>query len=95
MVPFVGIAICYCWHQIIHSYRQINRAKFSVLHSVEKKLPLALFETEWELLGKGKDRKKYKPLSDVEMIIPIIFSILYILIFLSNFPWEDVATLIK
>jgi hypothetical protein len=90
MVPFVGIAICYCWYYIISSYGQLNKAKFFVIHSVEKKLPLSLFETEWELLGKGKDKKKYKPLSSTEKLIPIIFTILYILIFFSNLPWENI-----
>ena len=50
--PFVGIAICYCWYQIISSYRYINKAKFKVIHRMEKNLPVSLFETEWELLGK-------------------------------------------
>jgi hypothetical protein len=95
MVPFVGIAICYCWRQIIYSYRQLNRAKFSVIHSTEKKLPLSLFETEWEILGKGKDPKKYRPLSNVEMFIPVIFIILYILIFLANVPWGNFAILLR
>lgn len=95
MVPFVGIAICYCWYFIINSYGQLNRAKFAVLHSTEKKLPLALFETEWNLLGNGKDKKKYRPLSGTEKLIPIIFSILYILIFVANFSWGDVTTFFK
>ena len=95
MVPFVGMAICYCWYQIIQSYRQLDRAKFSVIHSAEKKLPLALFKTEWELLGKGKDKKKYRPLSGLEKFIPVIFIILYVLIFLSNFPWKDFLSLLK
>jgi len=82
--PFVGMAICYCWYQIIVSYRNINRAKFTVIDQVERKLPIALFETEWELLGKGKDNKKYYPLSKIEMKIPLIFFILYILIFVMS-----------
>ena len=95
MVPFVGIAICYCWYKIINSYSQLNRTKFKVIHSVEKKLPLSLFETEWELNGRGKDKKKYLPLSSTEKLIPIIFSVLYVLIFVSNLPWEDILNLTK
>lgn len=95
MVPFVGMAICYCWYKIINSYRQLDRAKFSVIHSAEKKLPLALFETEWEVLGKGKNRKKYLPLSSIEKLIPVIFTVLYILIFLANFPWLDLVSFLK
>ena len=83
--PFVGVAICYCWYNIINSYSQLNRAKFKVIHNVEKKLPLSLYETEWEFLGKGKDLTKYKPISHTERYIPIIFTILYIFIFISNF----------
>ena len=93
--PFVGIAICYCWNQIINSYRQLNRAKFKVIHEVEKKLPISLFETEWELLGKGKDRNKYYPLSLIERKIPIIFITLYIIIFLTKLPIVAMLNLFK
>ncbi|HNW71752.1 MAG TPA: hypothetical protein PKZ36_03010 [Candidatus Paceibacterota bacterium] len=89
LVPFVGIAICYSWYRIIYSYRIVKRAKYKVIHSIEKKLPLSLFETEWEILGKGKGDNKYKPLSEVEMYIPMIFIVLYILIFLANIPWPN------
>ncbi len=92
--PFVGIAICYCWYQIINQYRKLNRTKFKVIHEVEKKLPLSLFETEWELLGKGKDKKKYYPLSLIERKIPIIFIILYIVIFLTGIPLNYILSLI-
>ncbi len=95
LVPFVGIAICYCWYKIINSYSQLNRVKFSVIHSVEKKLPLSLFETEWELLGGGKDKKKYWPLSSTEKLIPIIFILLYILIFFSGVILDDLLVFIK
>ncbi len=93
--PFVGIAICYAWYQIISSYRKLNRAKFKMIHEVESKLPISFFEKEWELLGKGKDRKKYYPLSLIERKIPIIFIILYIVIFLSGLPLNFITNLIK
>ncbi len=92
--PFVGIAICYCWYQIISQYRKLNRTKFKVIHEMEKKLPLSLFETEWELLGKGKDRKLYKSFSLIERQIPVIFIILYIVIFLTGIPLNYIASLI-
>ncbi len=61
---------------------------------MEKKLPLSLFETEWELLGKGKDRKLYKSFSLIERQIPVIFIILYIVIFLTGIPLNYIASLI-
>lgn len=93
LVPFVGIAICICWYQFIESYRQLNRAKFKVIHRLEKKLPIALFESEWELLGKGQDTNKYRKLSSIEKKIPIIFILLYVTIFLVNIPWDAIHTL--
>ncbi len=93
MVPFVGMAICYSWYKIIDSYRQLDRVKFKVIHSTERNLPLALFETEWELLGKGRNRKLYRPFSMTEMNIPIIFMILYLLIFFWSFPWIEILRL--
>ena len=86
LVPFVGVAICYCWYRLISSFSQLNRAKFKVIHMLERKLPANLFDSEWELLGRGKDPAKYFPLSHIEKYIPVIFIILYIIIFLVNSP---------
>ena len=93
--PFVGIAICYCWYEIIEAYKKINRTKFKVIHEVERKLPLSLYEMEWELFGKGKDRSKYHSLSKIERKIPIIFIVLYIVIFLTGMPLNLLTSLVK
>jgi hypothetical protein len=93
--PFVGIAICYCWYMIIISYKQLHKAKFAVIHKVEEKLPLSLFKTEWEALGKGVDSTKYRRLSSIERIIPIIFIVLYTVIFTANLPWDIAYLLFK
>lgn len=92
--PFVGIAICYCWYKIIASYRQLNRIKFKIIHEIEQKLPISLFETEWKLMGKGKDKTKYYAKSKIERKIPIIFIILYIVIFLTGIPLSYIVSLI-
>ncbi len=84
LIPFVGITIGYCWYKIIKSYRQMNKAKFQILHTLEQQLPVKLFETEWIVLGKGQDKKKYHPLSEIEKIIPITFILLYIAILVSS-----------
>ena len=93
--PFVGIAICYSWYKIINSYKQLHRAKFAVIHQVEKNLPISLFDTEWNLLGKGVDKSKYVKISSIERNIPIIFIILYIVIFIANIEWGMVSNLFK
>lgn len=90
LAPLVGVAICFCWYRLILSWSQLNRAKFKVIHALERKLPAALFETEWKLLGKGKDKSKYRPLSSIEKYIPIIFIMLYLIILLANSPILDI-----
>ena len=91
LVPLVGIGICYCWGQIINSYKQLNSAKFKVIHKLERRLPIALFETEWELLGRMKDKKKYYPLSHIEKKIPVIFICMYIVFSIINLPWPAIT----
>lgn len=92
LIPLVGIGICYSWYMMINSYKQLNRAKFKIIHSVEKKLPLSLFETEWNILGRGKDKRKYYPLSQIEKNIPIMFIALYIVLFLVSLPLDEILT---
>jgi hypothetical protein len=86
-VPFIGIVICHLWWQAVRSYRQLAQAKFKVIHRLERRLPVALFETEWEILGHGKNSKVYLPLSRVERNVPLIFILLYLVIFLANSPF--------
>lgn len=93
--PLMGIAICYCWYEMIITYKMLNKAKFAVLHKMEEKLPVSLFKTEWELLGKGVDYTKYRKISSIQKNIPIIFIVLYAIIFSMNLPWDIVHFFIK
>lgn len=93
--PIVGIAICYFWYEIITSYKQLNRAKFKVIHKIEENLPLSLFKTEWEILGKGLDYTKYRKLSSIEKNIPTVFIILYTVVFSMNLPWNLISYFIQ
>lgn len=95
IAPLVGIGICFCWYRIIRSYMQLHRAKFKVIHNLEHKLPAALYETEWEILGKGKDPTRYRRLSSIEKNIPVIFTVLYLLVFIANLPWEELLIYLK
>ncbi len=84
LVPIAGIGICYSWFRIINAFRQINRAKFKVIHEMESKLPMSLFKTEWNILSKGTDKSKYYPLSQIEKNIPMIFIVLYLIILIMS-----------
>ena len=86
-IAIIGILFCIVFWFLIRAYKQLNTGKFNVLHKIESKLPLSLYNYEWEVLGKGKDKNKYYPFSHVELLIPWIFGIMYIvlsLIFIFN-----------
>ncbi|MFA5986666.1 MAG: hypothetical protein WC819_04960 [Parcubacteria group bacterium] len=79
-----GIVLCYFWYRIIYSYKCLNSGKFKVIHMIERRLPLALYDTEWEILERGKNKKVYWPFSHIELMVPWIFIIIYITILFLN-----------
>jgi len=85
IVSVAGMIICYAWYRLVLSYKQLNSGKFKVIHLIEQKLPLAPYDAEWEMIGRGEDVKKYLPFTHVEFFVPWVFGglhtfvILYIL----------------
>jgi len=80
IIATVGVMICVIFWFLIRSYKQLNTGKFKVLHEIELRLPLALYQYEWEILGEGKNRKIYYPFSHIELFIPWVFGALYVII---------------
>jgi hypothetical protein len=80
VIPFAGIMVCFLWLRLVESYRQLSSGKFAVIHQMEKYLPLAPYTAEWALLGMGKDAAKYRPLTHVEVWVPIAFTIMYVVL---------------
>ncbi len=76
IITISGIFISLLWLFSIISFRELNGAKFQMIHNIEKKLPVKLFKDEWNYLIKGK----YIKLSLIEQGVPVIFIILYIII---------------
>jgi len=72
-VPFAGMVLCYVWFRQIRSYRDLNEAKFKVIHIMEESLPFRMFDAEWMALERGENSKKHKPFSDTEKIVPWVF----------------------
>jgi len=86
-VAIIGVLFCIVFWFLIRAYKQLNTGKFNVLHKIESKLPLSLYDYEWEVLGEGKDKNKYYPFSHIELLIPWIFGIVYFMlafIFICN-----------
>lgn len=79
LVPVLGVVISIFGYQIIKSYRDLNKAKFEVIHELEQHLPAALFDYEWKIVEQGKG-KSYKLVTYLEQRIPIVFIALHSLI---------------
>ena len=82
-----GVVICYFWYRIILSYKGLNSGKFKIIHLIEKKLPLVLYETEWEILERGENKKIYWPFTHIENKIPWVFVVIYGILFIGSIPW--------
>jgi len=89
-VAAAGIVLCYCWYRLVRSHRDLNTGRFEIIHKLEAGLPAALFKDEWEVLGSGKDPRKYLPFTTIEQKVPWVFAGLYGLVF----AWSVLATLI-
>jgi len=81
-VSVCGLILCYYWHRLINSYAGLNRGKFEIIHKMEQQLPVQVFKDEWVALGEGKDKNKYRPVTELEIAIPWAFSCLYIVLFI-------------
>jgi len=88
LIATAGIALSYLWYRLIRSYRDLNTAKFKVVHEIEKRLPLSPYNAEWEAMGRGEDPKLYKPFTHIESGVPWVFVILHLLALLNSFPWK-------
>lgn len=84
VASLTGICLSYFWHTLIKSYRDLNAVKFKIILAIEQRLPIALFDTEWEIIEKGEGRASYLPLTYIEIRIPWVFAIFYLVIFVSS-----------
>lgn len=75
MLLVAGVVLCIIWQAFIKNFKLLNTAKFDVINNLEKKLPVAPFNDEWELLIKNK---KYKDGTILEKVLPITFIIIYV-----------------
>jgi hypothetical protein len=70
--------------RIVDSYKDLNTAKFAVIHELEEQLPVALFRHEWFVCGHNRKKKdkpvedQYVPLTHLERWVPVAFAVLYI-----------------
>ena len=95
LVPLAAGVLCYLWYRIIRSYRDLNSAKFKVIHAIEKQLPLRPYDAEWESVERGRDPKLYLPFTNVEVLVPWLFMVLHAILAASAVPWTAMWTALE
>lgn len=76
----IGVSISVLWFVILKTYKRLNSAKFKVINSIAEHLPISPYSAEWVIL-KGQN---HKSLSNLEQIVPLIFTGVYIFIFVFS-----------
>ena len=71
----LGVLIQLGWLGVIDSYRQLNGAKFNILLKLEEKLEFDFYTQEYEVMGKGKDKRKYHELTLAERTLPRVLGV--------------------
>ncbi len=78
LISVIGIALSVIWYVNIESFKLLNSAKFKVIHEMEKDLPCACFDKEWEY----RDPQSYPILTKIEKFLPIMMGIVFFIILL-------------
>ena len=90
LVPVMAGVLCYLWYRMVRSYRDLNSAKFKVIHAIERQLPLRPYDAEWESVERGKNPKLYLPFTHVEGVVPWLFLVFHALLAASTLPWSTI-----
>lgn len=73
LISLLGLMLAWIWRRLVKSYRQLNHAKFKVVHEIERLLPIATYDAEWKALGEGKDPNIYHPYTHLEPYVAWAF----------------------
>ena len=79
IIPGAGLLVSLTWFSLVISYKDLNTAKFKVIHELEDHLPAAVFRYEWHLCEQGQG-KAYWPITHLERWIPLIFVVVYLIL---------------
>jgi hypothetical protein len=80
-IALAGIVLSSAWWLLLRSYRQLNAAKFKVIHTMEERLPLAPYADEWAILDR-KDvplKERYAALGLIEQTVPVVFLVINVI----------------
>ena len=90
ILTLVGIAFCVLWLRGIQSYADLNSGKFEIILSLERLLGSKPFFAEWEVLERGSNAVRYVPFRIVEALVPKLFILLFVILFLREVSWMSI-----
>lgn len=79
VLAVVGAVLCLSWRSLIKSFGQLNTGKFKVINTLEKYLRAAIYEAEWEALGRGENPKIYRSFTSREIWVPNALFVIHLL----------------
>lgn len=81
LLPVIGILISFVFGALVKYYGGLTKTKYAILKEMEDELPTSPFEEEWQTFYKiNKKRGKAPSATRIEMTIPWIFGIIYLVI---------------
>jgi hypothetical protein len=79
-----GVLLNIIWITLLDSYKNLNDARFHIIHLIEERLPISPFLQEWVYV-QNEQKEKYSLLSQKEKNIPWLFIGLYIILIILGF----------
>ena len=92
VVAVCGVSLCVLWLRNISSYKDLNSGKFAIICLLEERLGCAPYTAEWSHLKRGLVNSKYRPFTQTERAVPVVFLLVFVFIFLRALPWDVVSS---
>ncbi len=76
-VALMGILLDISWIKLLEAYGILNSSKMKIIRLIERRLPVSLYDKEWDVMSDKLNSRKYISFTDSEKRIPKLFMIIY------------------
>lgn len=76
-IAAMGILLDISWMRILEAYGILNSSKMKIISLIERRLPVSLYDKEWDIMSDKLNSKKYVSFTNSEKRIPKLFIALY------------------
>ena len=84
VISLVGIIMDVSWMRILDAYGTLNASKMKIISLIEKRLPVSLYDKEWDVMSDKLNGKKYVSFTDSEKRMPHIFITIYLIVIFAS-----------